>query len=273
MNAHDSDRAKKSAEFRRIAIAYLRVSTDGQGESGVGLDAQRASIERFCQLGGFALVQTHAEVASARGHDNLLRRPKLLEALKEADRLGAVLIVDDWARLTRTQSDKPLITTLLPEDRILAVEGGEDLSKASEAGRLAYHERKGEHISRSTKEGMARKKALEGAVFGNPDILSLQASGTVAASEKAQRLREDIAAVLDEHGGLAHGLANRELADILNTRGLRTGQDKLFNHRTVAAPRKGAEDILRQRIGTTAAPGNDDTNEDDPPLPVHWGRF
>lgn len=273
MTAHRTESFKKSAAaLRRLAIAYGRVSTDEQGENGVGLSAQRAAIENFCRVGGFDLVHVVEENASARGENNLLQRPKLLEALKEAERRNAVVIVYDWSRLTRTQSDRLKISTLLPENRIVAVEDGEDLSRASEAGKLAYHEKKGEHISRTTKEGMARKKALEGVVFGNPDILTVQPSGTAAASEKALRLRKDIADILENYGELADNLSNSEFADILNARGLRTGQNKPFTPRSVAGPKRDAEEVLRLRRTAVDSQFDDESDEDEV-RPPGWGRF
>ncbi len=129
---------------------------------------------------------------------------------------------------------------------------------------------RGELISRSTKEGRARKKACEGAVFGNPDILTLQPAATAAASEKTLRLREAIANVLEERGGLAHGLTNSRLAEWLNSRGLRSGQNKLFTNRTVAGPKQGAEEILKERLERGS--GGEEKEEEFVP-PPNWGRF
>lgn len=277
MNAPRHQLSKMSPEFRQTAIGYARVSTEGQGKSRVGLDAQRASIEQFARSMGYDLVNIFEEVGSARGNNNLVRRKTLKGALEEANRLGAVLIVHDWSRLTRTATDLDQITTQLPECFIISVQDAEDLEKAAEAGRFAYAEKKGEHISRTTKEGMARKKALDGTKFGNPNIRDHQKSGASKVRENANALREAIADVLEEHGEISNNLSNSDLAEQLNLKGLETGHRRPFNARSVASPRKAAEDILWKRTSggktqtITSSTGVDtDENWTKPP---NWGRF
>ena len=63
-------------------IAYLRVSTDEQGDSGLGLEAQRADVARYCQASGHQLVRVVREVASAR---KATTRPGLEEALEAVE--------------------------------------------------------------------------------------------------------------------------------------------------------------------------------------------
>ena len=55
-------------------IAYLRVSTAGQGQSGLGLDGQRAAIETFAVANGFSIAAEHVEVQSGKGADALDQR-------------------------------------------------------------------------------------------------------------------------------------------------------------------------------------------------------
>jgi DNA invertase Pin-like site-specific DNA recombinase len=56
-------------------VSYLRVSTKRQGESGLGLEAQRAAVEAFLNGGKWQLVEEHVEVESGK-HDR--NRPALL---------------------------------------------------------------------------------------------------------------------------------------------------------------------------------------------------
>ena len=56
------------------AIAYERVSTAGQGRSGLGLEAQRATIARFAAQEGFRIVESFAEAETGKGADALGRR-------------------------------------------------------------------------------------------------------------------------------------------------------------------------------------------------------
>jgi len=80
---------------------YGRVSTGRQGRSGLGLDAQRATVAAFADQNGFAVEREYVEVETGKGHDALERRPKLAEALAHAKRLKAPVIVSKLCRLGR----------------------------------------------------------------------------------------------------------------------------------------------------------------------------
>jgi DNA invertase Pin-like site-specific DNA recombinase len=59
------------------AIAYLRVSTQRQGRSGLGMEAQRAAVARFAAAEGYTIAQEFVEVETGKGADALDRRPQL----------------------------------------------------------------------------------------------------------------------------------------------------------------------------------------------------
>ena len=63
-------------------IAYFRVSTQRQGTSGLGLEAQREAIDRFAEAERCEVVDTFTEVETGKGADALDRRPQLAAALK-----------------------------------------------------------------------------------------------------------------------------------------------------------------------------------------------
>jgi DNA invertase Pin-like site-specific DNA recombinase len=65
-------------------IAYYRVSTQRQGRSGLGLDAQRAAIARFAQAEGYELAGEYIEIETGKGADALDKRPQLAAALGAA---------------------------------------------------------------------------------------------------------------------------------------------------------------------------------------------
>jgi hypothetical protein len=65
-------------------IGYLRVSTCGQGRSGLGIEAQRDAVARFAQAEGFEIATEFIEVETGKGADALDRRPQLAAALAEA---------------------------------------------------------------------------------------------------------------------------------------------------------------------------------------------
>jgi hypothetical protein len=59
-------------------VAYYRVSTQKQGSSGLGLEAQRAAVAAFAQAEGFTVAAEFTEVETGKGADALDRRPQLV---------------------------------------------------------------------------------------------------------------------------------------------------------------------------------------------------
>src|SRR6266404_9881891 len=85
--------SKKPAAF----VAYLRVSTVRQGESGLGLEAQRASVEAFARLHGGTIVASFVEVETGKQCD----RPELAKALEAARKAKATLLIAKLDQLAR----------------------------------------------------------------------------------------------------------------------------------------------------------------------------
>lgn len=81
-------------------VSYLRVSTDKQGKSGLGLEAQREAVAKFLNGGEWTLIQEYTETESGK-HD---ARPELAQALAHCKMTGATLIVAKLDRLSRNQA-------------------------------------------------------------------------------------------------------------------------------------------------------------------------
>jgi DNA invertase Pin-like site-specific DNA recombinase len=77
------------------------VSTQLQGRSGLGLEAQREAIARFCEAQGYALGAEHVEIESGKGADAPERRPQLAAVIKVARKLKGPVIVAKLDRLSR----------------------------------------------------------------------------------------------------------------------------------------------------------------------------
>ncbi|WP_353683216.1 recombinase family protein [Mesorhizobium sp.] len=81
------------------AVACYRVSTQRQGRSGLGIDAQRAAVARFAEAEDTAILQEFTEVETGKGADALDRRPQLTAAL--ARQLKCPVVVAKLDRLSR----------------------------------------------------------------------------------------------------------------------------------------------------------------------------
>jgi len=92
----------------RTFVSYLRVSTDRQGRSGLGLEAQQAAIDGFLVPGDRLLAPPYVEVESGKNSD----RPKLREALERCRKTGATLLI---ARLDRLARNVRFISGLMEE--------------------------------------------------------------------------------------------------------------------------------------------------------------
>jgi hypothetical protein len=82
---------------RKKLVAYYRVSTKGQGESGLGLEGQTAAVAAYAKGQGAEIVRTHVEVETGKWAD----RPELIKALAHAKWTCATLVIARLVRLAR----------------------------------------------------------------------------------------------------------------------------------------------------------------------------
>src|SRR4051794_3633087 len=87
-------------------VAYYRVSTDRQGRSGLGLDAQRSAVADYLNGGSWTLAAEFTEVESGRKND----RPQLAKALVACRRIGATLVI---AKLDRPARNVAFVSNLM----------------------------------------------------------------------------------------------------------------------------------------------------------------
>lgn len=201
-------------------VAYERVSTGRQGQSGLGLEAQRKVIEDFAVSRGVEVLARFTEVESGRKAD----RPELAKALHLAKVTGATLVI---AKLDRLSRNAAFLLALRDSGvRFLAVDMPEanDLTVGIMA-LVAQAER--EAISRRTKEALAVAKA-RGVRLGNPNgAAALRRAGEAgvalraAVSANAEAFARDLAPVVQEIQSQGH-VALRAIAAELTARGIRT---------------------------------------------------
>ncbi|MDH4186894.1 MAG: recombinase family protein, partial [Nitrospira sp.] len=173
-------------ELRTSYASYLRVSTDRQGRSGLGLEAQRTAVLAFIRGSGKRPAREFVEVesGSAKGRDGMGHRPVLREALGFCKREGATLVI---AKLDRLSRSVRFIAELL-EARVPI--RAADMPEANEfvlhiMAAVAQQERKA--IRERTKAALAAAKA-RGTVLGNPRIAKEHARQRSEANAHAMKV-------------------------------------------------------------------------------------
>jgi DNA invertase Pin-like site-specific DNA recombinase len=147
----------KSSAKTAAAVAYVRVSTQGQAKSGLGLEAQRDAITRFAETEGFRITTTFEEHESGKGADALDRRPQLAAAIKAARKLGGPVIVSKLDRLSR---DVHFISGLMVHRvPFVVTELGADVDPFVLHLFAALAQKERALISQRTKAGLAAAKA------------------------------------------------------------------------------------------------------------------
>jgi DNA invertase Pin-like site-specific DNA recombinase len=178
-------------------IAYYRVSTQRQGRSGLGLEAQQRAVLDHLDGGRWRIVAEFTEVESGKRSDN---RPKLAEALAACRVHGAKLVI---AKLDRLARNVAFISALM--------ESGVDFEAADfpQANRLTVHilaavaEHEARMISERTKAALAAAKRrgvkLGGIRNGHkPFTAKVQAMGVKARAAKVARRAADMQPIIDE---------------------------------------------------------------------------
>jgi len=201
-------------------VTYYRVSTAAQGRSGLGMEAQREAVARYCEVNGCKVLAEYEEVESGKRSD----RPELAKALHHAKVTGATILVAKMDRLARNaaflltlrDSGAKFVAADMPEACHLTV------------GILALvAEQEREAISARTKAALKAAKA-QGTRLGNPNgakALRRAGKGNQAALKAIKSAADAHAADLlpvveDLRAKGYHSL--RQLASALNERDFRT---------------------------------------------------
>ena len=201
------------------AIAYFRVSTDKQGKSGLGLEAQRQAIARFAQAEGIELVGEYQDVETGKGADALSKRPQLAAALAEAKRNGCPVIV---AKLCRLSRDVAFISGLMAKRvPFIVAELGADVSPFMLHIYAAVAEQERAMISQRTKDALAAVKA-RGRKLGNPNIAKAQEAAAKVRAANADAFAANVLPIIRDIQ--ATGASMRKTAEALNRLGIPTAR-------------------------------------------------
>src|SRR5262245_35469637 len=210
-------------------IGYLRVSTKGQGESGLGIEAQRATVQAYARQSGATLARCYTEVESGKRAD----RPELARALAHARRMKATLVVAKLDRLARNVA----FLSALMDSKVAFV-----ACDNPHANRLTLHilaavaEAEALAISHRTKAALAAYKSRGGKLGAElPQCRNLTAS---ARKKGARRAGEAVAlAAVEAYADLrplmeelrAEGASLQAIADELNEQGHTTRRGRPWN--------------------------------------------
>ena len=138
-------------------VAYYRVSTKKQGESGLGLEAQRQAVASFAEAECFNVAAEFTEVESGKGADALDKRPQLAAAMALAKKHKAPVVV---AKLDRLSRDVAFISGLMVQKVPFIVTAlGKDVDPFMLHIYAALAEQERRMISQRTKAGLAAAKA------------------------------------------------------------------------------------------------------------------
>ncbi|PTE13299.1 recombinase family protein [Pseudogemmobacter blasticus] len=209
-------------------VTYLRVSTERQGQSGLGLEAQRKAVADYVSGKG-TIAAEYVEVESGKRAD----RPQLAYALAEAKRLGAILLI---AKLDRLARNVAFIANLL--------EGGVEIAAADmpQANRFLLHvmaavaEHEAQAISDRTRAALAAAKA-RGVALGwsipgrREEQLKAARKGAAVRVAKADRHAETVRPLIEQMK--RQGMALRHIATELNARNVKTARGGAWHAMTV----------------------------------------
>jgi DNA invertase Pin-like site-specific DNA recombinase len=241
-------------------VAYRRVSTVKQGQSGLGLEAQDDAILTYSRTTGCEIVGSYLEVESST-NDLLEDRPELMKAIRHAKRSKATLVIARLDRLVRSTiamaalrtshvsfvaCDNPHANEFTIDILVaMAAEEARKISQRTKVALAAY--RTGRHVSKRLRElhNGAVPKDIAEATAGRlgaelPQCRNLtnearQRGVRNAAQQHRERANEAYADLIpDLTQWRSEGLSMQAIADRLNSEGHTTRRQRheiLGNHK------------------------------------------
>lgn len=196
-------------------ISYIRVSTQKQGQSGLGLEAQQKAVQHYLVEKGAELVAEFVEVESGKKTDK--ERPELAAALAACKKQKAVLVV---AKLDRLARNVHFISGLMEAKvRFVAL----DMPEANELTlhvMAAFAEHEAKRISERTKAALAIAKE-RGVQLGIAGAANLQPN-IEARQQQALVFAESLSGIFE--GFKLRSLTQRQMVDELNQLGIKTAR-------------------------------------------------
>ncbi len=230
-------------------VAYYRVSTRKQGESGLGLEGQKTAVQEYAGRSKAKIVREYVEIESGKRSD----RPELEKALAHAKRSKATLVV---AKLDRLARNYAFLSALMEAKADFVACDNPTANKLTIQILAAVAEHEADAISQRTKTALAAAKA-RGVKLGSArpghwkGREKARLAGALKASKRAVEVRREAAqeAYTDIYPAIAQmhsdGLSLRKIAGRLNDMGHVTRRGKPWNPVQVSVVlNRGATDPL-----------------------------
>jgi DNA invertase Pin-like site-specific DNA recombinase len=207
-------------------VAYFRVSTDKQGKSGLGLEAQRQAVQQYLNGGQWSLIGEFTEIESGKRNE----RPELEKALVACKRNKAKLVI---AKLDRLSRNLAFIATLMDSGVEFIAVDNPHANKLTVhiLAAVAQHER--EMIAQRTKDALQAAKS-RGVVLGNPRLDAVRNRAVASVKADAESFAKNVAPIIREiqSSGVA---SHRGIARSLNARGIATARGGVWTAVQVGA--------------------------------------
>jgi DNA invertase Pin-like site-specific DNA recombinase len=201
-------------------IAYYRVSTERQGRSGLGLDAQRDAVQRHLTSFGGALIGEYTEIETGKRND----RPELHAALAACRRRKSKLLI---AKLDRLSRNVAFIAALMDSSVEFVACDNPHASRLTLHILAAVAEHEREMIAVRTKAALQAAKA-RGVRLGRNGADHLAPANKAAAVERAGRLKPILSQLI------ATRMSLRQIAVELTVRGIAPLHGGVWHPQTVA---------------------------------------
>jgi DNA invertase Pin-like site-specific DNA recombinase len=214
-------------------VAYYRVSTDKQGITGLGMEAQQEAVRRHAKAVGGSIVAEFIEVERGAKSD----RPELLRALTHARRTKATLCV---AKLDRLSRNVAFLASLMESKVSFVACDNPSANSLTLHVMAAVAEHEAKAISERTKAALAAYKARGGTLGGSrpgsaaftPEMRQKgNQAGSRANRERAMAEYSDVAPIVMECRSA--GMSLRQIVEALHSQGFTTVQGSKFTATTV----------------------------------------
>lgn len=203
-------------------VTYYRVSTQRQGASGLGLEAQRQAVAQYLAGRAKTILDEFVEIETGKGANALEKRPELRKALELCRKSGATLLI---AKLDRLARNVHFVTGLIETGVDFIAADMPNANKVMIQMHAVMSEWERDQISERTRAALAAAKA-RGVVLGATGPSNLR-QHTEQRQEAARAFRERLRPVLD--GFVAQGLSRRAMVERLNALGITTSRGRFWS--------------------------------------------